>query len=228
MALDINNLDLFLGKRIRSFRGKMHWPLKTLAIKLGISIQQLHRYETGANKITASLLYTIAEEFKTDVVCFYEGYQEQLHHSSSSLHPHNNILLIEENNNDEILFRQALMEFPEKLNVFSCHNGEEAINYFRNLENDSMSFSQKPDLVFLDLNLPIISGFEVLKDIKHRQSLQNTPVVVFTRSTKDEDMNKSYSLHASGFINKSFSYNEIKQQLHKTLSYWIDTVQLPN
>jgi len=228
MALDINDLDLFLGKRVRSFRCKMHWPLKTLAMKLGISVQQLHRYETGTNKISASLLYTMAEEFKTDVLCFYEGYQERHDHSASSSHPHNNILLIEENNNDEMLFRQALMEFPEKLNVFSCHDGEEAINYFRNVEDDSILFFPKPDLVFLDLNLPLINGFDVLRDIKRRQLLQNTPVVVFTRNSKEEDMNKSYGLHASGFINKSFSYNEVKQQLHKTLAYWIETVQLPN
>jgi CheY-like chemotaxis protein len=91
-----------------------------------------------------------------------------------------------------------------------------------------MSSFSKPDLVFLDLNLPIINGFDVLRDIKRRQFLQNTPVVIFTRSPKEGDMNKSYGLHASGFIHKSFSYNEVKQQLHRTLAYWLETVQLPN
>jgi len=226
MALDINNLDLFLGKRVRVFRTKIRWPLKTLAMKLGVSIQQLQRYEGGVNKISASLLYAIAQEFNTDIASFYEGYKEH-NYNGGLTHSHNNILLIEENNDDEILFREALVDFPEKLNIFSCHDGKEAIDFFRNLEDDLVISFPKPNLVFLDLNLPIISGFEVLKDIKRRRSLQNIPVVVFTRSTKEEDMNTSYRLHASGFIHKSFSYNEIKQQLHKTLAYWIETVQLP-
>lgn len=225
MALDINGLDLFLGKRLKAFRAKMHWPLKTLAMKLGISIQQLHRYETGINKISASLLYTLAQEFKTDVGCFYEGYSQPPCEISSSAH--NNILLIEENNNDEIYFRQALMEFSDKLNIFSCHDGGEAINFFRNLEDDSALFFPKPDLVFLDLNLPIIHGFDVLKEIKRRRTSHNIPVIVFTRSSKEEDRSKSYELHASGFIYKSFSYQQVKEQLHKTLAYWMETVELP-
>jgi CheY-like chemotaxis protein len=226
MALYINELDLYLGKRIKDFRTKVRWPLKTLAMKLGISIQQLQRYETGINKIPASLLYVIAQELNTDVAFFYEGYHDLSESLSLSCTP-NNILLIEENRNDEFLFRQAITEFPEKLNVFSCHDGQEAINFFRSLEGSTVLFFPKPDLIFLDLVLPILDGFDVLRDIKHRPTLQNIPVVIFSRNSSHEDMLRSYCLHASGFINKSFSYNEVKEQLHKTLSYWIDTVVLP-
>lgn len=225
MSLNINELDLYLGKRIKVFRIKMCWSLKTLAMKLGISVQQLQRYETGVNKISASLLYMIAHEFKTDVAFFYEGYRG-LPIGLSLSHPPSNILYIEDNKDDEFLFRKALMEFPEKLNVFTCHDGEEAMNFFRGLDKDSLFFPQ-PDLIFLDLALPIISGFDLLRDIKRRPILQNIPVVIFSRNASHEDMLKSYYLHASGFINKSFSYNEVKEQLHKTLDYWIHTVVLP-
>ena len=222
MALDINDLDIFLGKKLRNFRIKMNWPLKTLSMKLGISIQQLHRYETGVNKISASLLYSISQEFKSSVSDFYEDYQEVEEKSSST-----NILLIEQNNGDELLFRQALMEFPEKLNILSCHNGEEALNFFRNVEDKHSSKFSRPNLIFLDLKLPLINGFDVLKNIKCRQSLQNIPVIVFTRDYSREDILRSYCLHANGFINISLSYKEIRQQLHKSLSYWIHTVELP-
>ena len=226
MPLNINELDVYLGKRVKMFRVKLRWPLRTLAMKLGISIQQLQRYETGMNKISASLLYTIAHEFKTDVAFFYEGYEGRpkglpLHQQPS------NILLIEQNKDDEALFRQAVMEFPEKLSVFTCHDGEEAINFFRSLDESSALFFPKPDLIFLDLAIPSICGFDVLKDIKRRPLLQNIPVVIFSRNASHEDMLKSYCLHASGFINKSFSYNEVKEQLHKTLEYWLHTVVLP-
>lgn len=226
MPLNINELDIYLGKRIKAFRLKLRWPLKTLAMKLGISIQQLQRYETGINKISASLLYTIAHEFKTDVAFFYEGYQGHPKGLFLSQTP-SNILLIDENRDDEILFRKSLMEFPEKLNVFTCHDGQEALDFFRSLDESSALFFPKPDLIFLDLALPIISGFDVLKDIKRRPILQNIPVVIFSRNASHEDMLKSYYLHASGFINKSFSYPEVKEQLHKTLDYWIHTVILP-
>jgi CheY-like chemotaxis protein len=226
MPLNINELDIYLGKRVKAFRIKMRWPLKTLAMKLGISIQQLQRYEIGMNKISASLLYTLAHEFKTDIAFFYEGYQGDPKGSLLSQTP-NNILLVEENKDDEILFRKSLMEFPEKLNVFTCHDGQEAINFFRKLDESSALFFPKPDLVFLDLAVPVISGFDVLKDIKRRPILQNTPVIILSRNASHEDMLKSYYLHASGFINKSFSYLEVKEQLHKTLDYWIHTVILP-
>jgi two-component system response regulator len=168
----------------------------------------------------------MCKEFKSSISDVYEGYQEEIEEKDTP-HPHKNILLIEQNNNDELLFRQALMEFPEKFNILSCHNGEEALNLFRNLEEKASSYSSKPNLVFLDLNLPVINGFDVLKNIKRRQSLQNIPVIVFTRDYCDEDIIRSYGLHANGFINISLSYKEIKQQFHKALSYWIQTVELP-
>ncbi|MCE3230283.1 MAG: response regulator containing a CheY-like receiver domain and an domain [Alphaproteobacteria bacterium] len=227
MPLNINELDLYLGKRLKAFRLKMNWPLKTLAMKLGVSPQQLQRYETGMNKISASLLYTIAHELNTDVAFFYEGY-EGLPKSLPLPQTPNNILLIEENRDDEALFRQALMEFPEKLNIYSCHDGEEAVNFFRRLEESAALFFPKPDLIFLDLMIPGINGFDVLKDIKRRSSVQNTPVVIFSRNASHEDMLRSYCLHASGFINMSFSYNEVREQIHKTLAYWIHTVTLPS
>lgn len=226
MPLHINELDLYLGKRIKMFRVKLHWPLRTLAMKLGISIQQLQRYETGMNKISASLLYTIAHEFNTEVAFFYEGFEGRPK-GLPLKQPPSNILLIEENKDDEALFRQAIMEFPEKLNVFTCHDGEEAINFFRNLDQSSGLFFPQPDLIFLDLAIPSICGFDVLKDIKRRPFLQNIPVVIYSRNASHEDMLKSYCLHASGFINKSFSFSEVKEQIHKTLDYWINTVVLP-
>lgn len=224
MPLHINELDLYLGKKLKSFRTKLHLSLNTLSAKLGISIQQLQRYETGVNKISASLLYAMAHEFKTDVVCFYEGHEGAHRHDIST----HNVLLIEENKNDEILFRQAVMEFQEKINVFSCNNGQEAIDFFRSLEDPLYITSPKPDLIFLDLILPVIDGLSVLRDIQRRHALHNIPVVIFTRNFSQEDIQMSYDLHAGGFINKSFSYEDVKGQIHQTLSYWMNTVVLPS
>ena len=114
MALDINDLDIFLGKKINYFRDKMDWPLKTLSSMLGISIQQLQRYEKGVNKISASLLYEMAKIFQIDISCFFETFQDQ----SKPLNPPKdswNILLVEDNPNDEFLLRKALQDFRAML-----------------------------------------------------------------------------------------------------------------
>lgn len=226
MALDINDLDIFLGKKINYFRDKMDWPLKTLASMLGISIQQLQRYEKGVNKVSASLLYEMAKIFQIDISCFFETFHDK---TKTPNQPKDswNILLVEDNPNDEFLLRKALQDFPKKLHISSLNEGELALNFIRSLGNDDLTPMPKPDLIFLDLHLPDMKGLEILKDIKRRRYLQDTPVVVLTNSISPEDKAESYHLQASGFIRKSFSYKEFKSQLHQTLTYWIDTVELP-
>jgi CheY-like chemotaxis protein/DNA-binding XRE family transcriptional regulator len=226
VALDINELDVFLGKKINYFRDKMDWPLKTLASMLGISIQQLQRYEKGVNKISASLLYEMAKIFQIELGCFFESFQDK---TASNNEPKDlwNILLVEDNPNDEFLLRRALQDFPKNLHISTLNDGELALNFVRSLGNDGVAPMPKPDLIFLDLHLPDMKGLEILKDIKRRRYLQDTPVVVLTNSISPEDKAESYHLQASGFIRKSFSYKEFKSQLHQTLTYWIDTVELP-
>jgi len=70
----IGELDAFLGRKIRFYRSKYRWPLKTLADEIGVSLQQLQRYEQGENKICATLIYKFACVFKIKVDAFYEGF----------------------------------------------------------------------------------------------------------------------------------------------------------
>lgn len=68
-------LDRFLGKKLRSYRVKMRWPLKHMASELNVSIQQVQRYEQGTNKISASLLYLLAKIFGITPDSFFDGYE---------------------------------------------------------------------------------------------------------------------------------------------------------
>lgn len=222
----MNDLDIFLGKKIAFFRAKMDWPLKTLANLLGISIQQLQRYEKGVNKISASLLYEMAKIFHMDISCFFEAYHDE---KIPEKIPKTlwNLLVIEDNPNDEFLLRKALQDFPREISISSLNEGQSAVNFFRALSNKDITPIPKPDLIFLDLHLPDMKGLDILKDIKRRRYLQDIPIIVLTNSLNVEDKAETYHLQASGFIRKSFSYEEFKTQLHRTLNYWIETVELP-
>lgn len=226
MAIDINDLDYFLGKKLRSFRVKMKWPLKTLASELNISIQQVQRYEQGINKISASLLYDIAQIFNVPITCFFEGFKTSK--QSTTAKTTFNVVLVEDNLSDEFLIRKALEDFPEKLSIYTIHDGQQALSYFRNISQGDVTPLPKPDLILLDVYLPGMKGLDILKDIKKRPILKDIPVIVLTSSMSSEDVVSSYHLQASGFIRKSFSFKEFKEQFHKAFTYWTKTVMLPS
>jgi CheY-like chemotaxis protein/DNA-binding XRE family transcriptional regulator len=226
MGIEINDLDHFLGKKLRSFRVKMKWPLKTLAVKLGVSIQQVQRYEQGTNKISASLLYEIAKAFNMPLASFFEGYATNAAESTPEKTSFN-VLMVEDNLSDEFLIRKALEDFPEKLNIYTIHDGQQALNFFRSIQQNEVNPLPKPDLILLDVYLPGMKGFDILKDIKKRPLLKDIPVIVLTSSLSSEDIASSYQHQASGFIRKSFSFKEFKDQCHKAFTYWTKTVILP-
>ena len=117
--------DQAIGKKVAFFRGKMNWPLKTLAADLGVSIQQLQRYEKGVNKISATMLYELSRIFKVSVSSFFERTID----SSDIDYDTYNILLIANNVNDEFLLRKALSSYPKKLNIYTINDGYAAINF---------------------------------------------------------------------------------------------------
>ncbi|MBA8667246.1 response regulator [Holosporaceae bacterium 'Namur'] len=226
MSLEINNLDKFLGKKVRNFRVKMRWPLKKLASELNISIQQVQRYEQGINKISASLLYEIAKIFNAQITCFFEGFEAE-NSLVEEKKTHFNVLLVEDNLQDEFLIRKALEDFPEQITIYTIHSGQQALEYFRDSNEEGKSQFPKPDLILLDIYLPGMKGFDILKDIKKRPIYRDIPVIMLTSNVSSEDVLSSYHLQASGFIRKSFSFEEFKDQFHKAFTYWTKTVTLP-
>lgn len=229
MSLEINKLDKFLGQKVRSFRSKMKWPLKKLASELNISIQQMQRYEQAVNKISASLLYKIAEIFGIPITCFFEGFVEE---ESTPQEENNNfnVILVEDSLQDEFLIRKVLEDFPSKLNinVYTIHNGRQALEYFREAYKTQQNKFPKPDLILLDVYLPEMKGVDILRDIKKRSQYRNIPVIMLTNNLNNDDVVSAYHLQASGFIRKSFSFEEFKTQFYKTFTYWMETVTLPS
>lgn len=221
----IDDIDRYVAKKLKYYRTKFDWPLKKLADDLNVSLQQMHRYEQGTNKISAGLLYKLSKIFQIDISCFYDKFDKETDEEIIKTYK---ILLIEDNPDDEYFFRKCIGQFDEPLEIYVLRDGAEVINYFRELQDTSVRLFSQPDIIFMDLNLPSINGFELLNDLKKRPVLNGVPIIILTSSINDEDATKSYLLHANGFIKKSFTFKEYSEQLNRALNYWIKAASLPH
>ena len=136
-----------------------------------------------------------------------------------------NILLIEDNPGDAELVRIALEQAKLYNQLLVVGDGEKAIALLR--QQAPYEDIQKPELILLDLNLPRKSGFEVLAEIKSDRELMRIPVVVLTSSQAEEDILKSYNLHANCFITKPLDLNQFLNVIGSIETFWLSIVILP-
>jgi len=120
------------------------------------------------------------------------------------------VLLVEDNAGDALLIGQALTECPITVHLHIARDGEQALQMLS--EPDF-----KPDLVILDLNIPKMSGYAVLA----AHPLQQTPVVVFTASQNQADVDRAFSLGASGYIRKPMELDEYKNAVCGMVQKWV-------
>ncbi len=131
------------------------------------------------------------------------------------------ILLVEDNPGDVKLTQMALENAKVINNLHVVNNGKEALEFL---------FSEKqikPDIVLLDLNLPVIDGREVLKKIKEDSNLKRTPVVILTSSKAEEDIIKTYDLHANCYITKPIDLEQFLNVIKTIEDFWLTIVKLP-
>ena len=135
------------------------------------------------------------------------------------------ILLVEDNQGDITLFKTAIVGVGKEYEIEIAKDGEEAMKVLMGLTNSNASF--RPNLVFLDLNLPKVDGFQVLKLIREREELRHLPVVVFSSSDAQADIVKAYELNANAYVIKPIQFNDYSLRIAETLEYWLNIVMLP-
>jgi CheY-like chemotaxis protein len=135
------------------------------------------------------------------------------------------ILLVEDNPGDVDLTREALEGSKIKNLLHVVVNGEEAMAFLR--RKGKYTHAPRPDLVLLDLNLPRMDGREVLAQIKSDDNLKRIPVVVLTSSKAEEDVLKTYNLHANCFITKPMDLLQFVKVVHVIEDFWFTIVKLP-
>jgi CheY-like chemotaxis protein len=136
------------------------------------------------------------------------------------------ILLVEDNEPDIDLTKEALNQFQLLNNLHIVKNGVDALDYL--YKKGKFKDSPKPDLILLDLNLPKKDGLEVLSEIKTKEDLKTIPVVILTTSDTEEDIIKSYQLHASCYINKPIDLKEFLRVVKTFGDFWLSIVKYPD
>lgn len=135
------------------------------------------------------------------------------------------ILLVEDNPADIRLIREAIKKGKYQNELHVVMDGEAAMDFL--LQRGEHQGAPKPGLVILDLNLPIMDGREVLAEIKSHPVLRRIPIVVLTTSGEDDDIIKSYDLHANSFITKPVDHKQFSDCINGIGAFWFNIVTLP-
>jgi chemotaxis family two-component system response regulator Rcp1 len=135
------------------------------------------------------------------------------------------ILLVEDNAGDVRLAREGLRECKLLNNLSVADDGVKALAFLR--RQGEFAHAPRPDLIMLDLNLPRKDGREVLKEIKEDETLKRIPVVVLTTSKAEEDILKSYSLHANCYVTKPLAIEQFIRVVQAIETFWFTIVKLP-
>jgi CheY-like chemotaxis protein len=135
------------------------------------------------------------------------------------------ILLVEDNPGDARLTREALNDGKVHSHLTVVPDGVEAMAYLR--REGQYAAAAEPDLILLDLNLPKKDGREVLQEIKTDDRLKTIPVVVLTSSSADQDIVKSYGLHANCYVTKPVDLEQFMTAVKAIEDFWLTVVTLP-
>ncbi len=135
------------------------------------------------------------------------------------------ILLVEDNPGDVRLTKEALKEGKILNNLNVVTDGVEAVAFLRREGN--YTSAPRPELILLDLNLPKKDGREVLAEIKKDPSLKLIPVVILTSSAAEQDIVKSYNLHANCYVTKPVDLDQFIEVVKSIENFWLAVVKLP-
>jgi two-component system, chemotaxis family, response regulator Rcp1 len=136
------------------------------------------------------------------------------------------LLLVEDSPGDVRLTREAFKESKVLNHLHVVKDGVEAIAFLRN--EGQYASAVRPDLILLDLNLPKKNGQEVLAEIKEDPGLKRIPVVILTVSKAEEDIIRSYNLHANCYITKPVELDQFLTAVKGIANFWLAIVKLPD
>ena len=124
------------------------------------------------------------------------------------------ILLVEDDQVDTMTVIRALKEIHVTNPVVQLENGEEALLYLQD------PASEKPCIILLDLNMPIMNGIEFLQVVKHNDQLKRIPVIVLTTSEEQQDKMSSFNLGVAGYVVKPVDYRRFVEVMRSIDAYW--------
>ncbi len=135
------------------------------------------------------------------------------------------ILLVEDDPGDELITREAFERNKLRNRLHVAHDGEEGLNYL--YQRGAYEDAKRPDLILLDLNLPKYDGRQLLEKIKSDPDLSRIPVVVLTTSSAEEDILRSYKLHANAYVTKPVDLDQFINAVRQIDEFFLQVVRLP-
>ena len=135
------------------------------------------------------------------------------------------VLLVEDSVGDVRLTREAFKDARVHINLHVAVDGEDAMSFLK--RERQYADAPRPDLILLDLNLPKKDGREVLKEIKESPTLAIIPVVILTTSASEEDILRTYQLHANCYITKPVDLEGFLKVVKSIDTFWLSVVKLP-
>jgi CheY-like chemotaxis protein len=135
------------------------------------------------------------------------------------------ILLVEDNEGDILLTTEALQECKVINDVSVVRNGKLALDFV--LKKGDYDKVLSPDIILLDINLPLKNGIEVLQTLKSDETTKHIPIIMLTTSSSDSDINKSYKYHANAYITKPVGVSEFLEAILSLENFWLNIVHLP-
>jgi len=135
------------------------------------------------------------------------------------------VLLVEDDPGDVLLIREAFEDNKVHNRLHVVSDGVEAIDFLRKEGENGQA--PTPDLILLDLNLPRMDGREVLAEIKADEDLRQIPVVVLTTSKAEEDVLRSYKLHANAYVTKPVDFERFIEVVRQIDEFFVTVVKLP-
>lgn len=135
------------------------------------------------------------------------------------------VLLVEDDPGDVLITREAFAENKVRNHLSVVNDGVKALQFLR--KEGDYARALRPDLILLDLNLPKMDGYEVLANIKSDGDLQRIPVVVLTTSDAEEDVLRSYDLHANAYVTKPVDFERFLGVVRQIDDFFVTVVKLP-
>jgi CheY-like chemotaxis protein len=135
------------------------------------------------------------------------------------------VLLVEDDPGDVLMTREAFADHKVHNRLHVVNNGVDAMSFLR--REGEYADAPTPDLVLLDLNLPRMSGREVLTEVKNDPALRAIPVVVLTTSDSEDDVRSSYSLYANAYVTKPVDFDSFIGVVRQIDDFFVSVVRLP-
>jgi len=135
------------------------------------------------------------------------------------------ILLVDDNEDDVYLTREAFDAASLRVHLHHVDNGEKCLQFLR--KQGPYANAPSPDLILLDMHMPVMDGYEVLKEIVKDEKLRHLPVVVLTTSYEAADIQKMYGLRCNSYITKPVDFDNFVKAISQLAGYWLTVVVTP-